>query len=114
MTVYKAPLSDIEYVLNRHCDLSELMALPRFADVDVSMVPDVLAEAARFFEEQFAPINVVGDVQGSVRNDDGTVTTPEGFKEAYKAYVDAGWGALPFDAGFGGGGFSGGGASGGW
>ncbi len=105
MTVYKAPLTDIEYVLNRHCDLANLMALPRFKDVDVSMVPDVLAEAARFFEEQFAPLNAVGDTEGSVRNDDGSVTTPTGFKEAYKAYVDAGWGALPFDAGFGGGGF---------
>lgn len=105
MTVYKAPLTDIEYVLNRHCDLAHLMALPRFKDVDVSMVPDVLAEAARFFEEQFAPLNAVGDTEGSVRNDDGSVTTPTGFKEAYKAYVDAGWGALPFDAGFGGGGF---------
>jgi alkylation response protein AidB-like acyl-CoA dehydrogenase len=105
MTVYKAPLTDIEYVLNRHCGLTDIMALPRFQDVDVSMVPDVLAEAARFFEEKFAPINVVGDVEGSVRNDDGTVTTPHGFKEAYKAYVDAGWGALPFDVGFGGGGF---------
>ncbi len=105
MTVYKAPLADIEYVLNRHCDLADIMALPRFKDVDVSMVPDVLAEAARFFEEKFAPLNAVGDIEGSVRNDDGTVTTPKGFKEAYKAYVDAGWGALPFDAGFGGGGF---------
>ena len=105
MTVYKAPLADIEYVLNRHCDLADIMSLPRFADVDISMVPDVLSEAARFFEEKFAPLNVVGDTEGSVRNDDGTVTTPKGFKEAYKAYVDAGWGALPFDAGFGGGGF---------
>lgn len=105
MTVYKAPLADIEYVLNRHCDLADIMALPRFKNVDVSMVPDVLAEAARFFEEKFAPLNAVGDTEGSVRNDDGTVTTPKGFKEAYKAYVDAGWGALPFDAGFGGGGF---------
>jgi alkylation response protein AidB-like acyl-CoA dehydrogenase len=47
----------------------------------------------------------VGDVVGSHRNSDGTVTTPEGFKQAYAAYVEAGWGALGFDPGFGGGGF---------
>jgi alkylation response protein AidB-like acyl-CoA dehydrogenase len=105
MSVYKAPISDIEYVIHRHLGLADIMKMPRFADVDISSVPDVLAEAARFFEEQFAPINAIGDVEGSVRHDDGTVTTPTGFKEAYKAYVDAGWGALPFDVGFGGGGF---------
>jgi alkylation response protein AidB-like acyl-CoA dehydrogenase len=69
------------------------------------MVGDLLSEAARFFEERFSPLNKVGDTVGSHRNADGTVTTPEGFKEAYQAYVDAGWGAVGFDPGFGGGGF---------
>jgi alkylation response protein AidB-like acyl-CoA dehydrogenase len=69
------------------------------------MVGDLLAEAARFFEERFSPLNKVGDTVGSHRNADGTVTTPDGFKEAYQAYVDAGWGAVGFDPGFGGGGF---------
>lgn len=105
MTTYSAPLADMEFVLRRFCDLDSVMALPKFAELDSSMVSDVLSEAARFFEETFAPLNKVGDVVGSHRNDDGTVTTPEGFKEAYRAYVDAGWGALGFDPGFGGGGF---------
>jgi alkylation response protein AidB-like acyl-CoA dehydrogenase len=69
------------------------------------MVGDLLSEAARFFEERFSPLNKVGDTVGSHRNADGTVTTPDGFKEAYQAYVDAGWGAVGFDPGFGGGGF---------
>ena len=105
MTVYSAPLADMEYVLRKFCDLDAIMAMPKFADLDNSMVSDLLEEAARFFEERFAPLNKVGDVVGSHRNDDGTVTTPEGFKEAYRAYVDAGWGALGFDPGYGGGGF---------
>lgn len=105
MTVYSAPLADMEYVLRKFCDLDAIMGLPKFADLDSSMVGNLLEEAARFFEERFAPLNKVGDVVGSHRNDDGTVTTPEGFKEAYRAYVDAGWGALGFDPGYGGGGF---------
>lgn len=103
--MYKAPLADIDFVMNRMCGLPEILKLPQFSHIDPSMIPDVLAEAARFFEEKFAPLNAVGDQVGSVRNDDGTVTTPPGFKEAYQAYVEAGWGAMPFDAGFGGGGF---------
>lgn len=105
MTIYSAPLGDMEYVLRQFCDLDSIMAMPKFAELDSSMVSDLLEEAARFFEERFAPLNKVGDVVGSHRNDDGTVTTPEGFKEAYSAYVDAGWGALGFDPGYGGGGF---------
>jgi alkylation response protein AidB-like acyl-CoA dehydrogenase len=105
MTIYNAPLGDIDFVLNRFCGLNEITALPKFADVDASMVGDLLSEAARFFEERFSPLNKVGDTVGSHRNADGTVTTPEGFKEAYQAYVEAGWGAVGFDQGFGGGGF---------
>jgi alkylation response protein AidB-like acyl-CoA dehydrogenase len=105
MTVYSAPLGDMEFVLRQFCDLDAIMGMPKFAELDNSMVTDLLEEAARFFEERFAPLNKVGDVVGSHRNDDGTVTTPEGFKEAYSAYVDAGWGALGFDPGYGGGGF---------
>lgn len=105
MTIYSAPLADMEFVLQNFCGLDDIMAMPKFSELDSSMVGDLLAEAARFFEERFAPLNKVGDVVGSHRNADGTVTTPEGFKEAYSAYVDAGWGALGFDPGFGGGGF---------
>ena len=105
MTIYKTPLGDISWVLERQVGLANILSLPSFAQVDGSMVSDLLAEAARFFEEQFAPLNKVGDEQGSHRNPDGTVTTPEGFKEAYAAYVEAGWGTIGFDPGFGGGGF---------
>ncbi len=105
MSTYKVPLVDIEWVLHRQSGLGDILALPQFSGVDGSMVGDMLAEAARFFEGQFAPLNAIGDTQGSHRNADGTVTTPDGFKEAYAAYVAAGWGTIGFDPGFGGGGF---------
>ena len=105
MTIYEAPLDDINFVLERFCRLNDITALPHFANVDTSVVGEMLSEAARFFEDQFAPLNSVGDKVGSHRNADGSVTTPPGFKEAYQAYVEAGWGAVGFDPGLGGGGF---------
>ena len=105
MTVYSAPLADMSFVLKHFCGIDDICALPGFENADPAMIDDVVAEAARFFEERFAPLNSVGDKETTVRNADGSVTTPAGFKEAYRAYVDAGWGAIGFDPGYGGGGF---------
>ena len=105
MTVYRAPLADIDFVLNRVCGLDRILKLPGFIDVDSTVVRDLLDEAARFMETEIAPLNQVGDKVGVRRNPDGSVTTPPGFVEAYMAFVEAGWGAVPFDTGFGGGGF---------
>ncbi|MFM8483985.1 MAG: acyl-CoA dehydrogenase family protein, partial [Actinomycetota bacterium] len=105
MTDYRAPLADIDFVLNRVCGLDRILALPGFIEADSSMVRDLLGEAARFMEEKLAPLNKSGDSFGVRLNADGSVTTAPGFVEAYRAYVEAGWGAVPFDPGFGGGGF---------
>lgn len=105
MSTYKAPLGDIDFVLRRFCGLDSITSMPAFKDVDASVVPDMLSEAARFFEETFAPLNKVGDQVGAVRNADGSVTMPPGFAQAYAAYVEAGWGAVGFEPGYGGGGF---------
>jgi len=105
MTDYVAPLRDIQFVLEHSSDFAAIAALPGFEHADPSTVADLLAEAGRFMAETVGPLNVVGDHVGSVRNADGSVTTPPGFKEAYAQYVAAGWGAVPFDEGFGGGGF---------
>jgi alkylation response protein AidB-like acyl-CoA dehydrogenase len=105
MAEYTAPLRDIRFVLEHLVDLASITELPPFEHVDADGVYSVLEENARLMEEQVAPLNRVGDLQGSVRNDDGTVTTPEGFREAYRAYVDGGWGAVPFPPEYGGGAF---------
>ena len=105
MTDYRVPLADIDFVLNRVCGLDRILGLPGYAEVDSSVVRDLLAEAARFMEEKLAPINKVGDKHGVRLNSDGSITTPPGFPSAYRAYVNAGWGAVPFDPGYGGGGF---------
>ena len=105
MPGYDAPTTDMAFTLKEIVGIDDLAKLPAFADVGLEAVPDILEEAARFFAEVIAPTNRIGDTVGSQRNDDGTVTTPEGFKEAYEQYVAAGWGAMSFDPEYGGGGF---------
>jgi alkylation response protein AidB-like acyl-CoA dehydrogenase len=105
MTDYAAPLDDMRFVLENIVDLPGLAKLGGFEHADPDMVYGVLEESGRFFSQEFAPLNRVGDQQHSRRNDDGSVTTPDGFRSAYRRYVDAGWAAVPFPAEYGGGGF---------
>ncbi len=102
---FTAPLVDMRFVLEHVTDVAGLSAIPGYEHADPATVFGILEEAGRFFAEQFAPLNRVGDVQHSRRNDDGTVTTPEGFTKAYRRYVEAGWPAVPFPVEYGGGGF---------
>ncbi|MDE0652147.1 MAG: acyl-CoA dehydrogenase [bacterium] len=104
MTTYRPPLHDMQFVLEHICDVRALAKLEAFQSFDPDSLPDILSEAGRFFSEVFDPLNRTGDTTPSVRNDDGSVTTPPGFREAYEAYVDAGWGAVAFDPELGGGG----------
>ena len=104
MTIYRPPLGDMQFVLEHICDVRSLAKLEAFEAFDPDSLGDILAEAGRFFSEVFAPLNRTGDATPSVRHADGTVTTPPGFREAYAAYVEAGWGAAPFGAQLGGGG----------
>ena len=105
MSDYAPPLDDMRFVLENIVDLAALAKLPAFEQADPEMVAGVLEESGRFFAQEFAPLNRVGDEQHSRRNDDGSVTTPDGFKAAYDRYVAAGWPGVPFPAEYGGGGF---------
>jgi alkylation response protein AidB-like acyl-CoA dehydrogenase len=102
---YTAPLADVRFVMEHLVDLPSITELPGYDHVDADGVYAVLEENARFMQDLVAPINRVGDEQGSVHHADGTVTTPDGFIAAYRAYVDAGWGGVAFPPEYGGGGF---------
>ena len=105
MPDYSAPLDDMRFVLENIVDLPALAALPGFEHAEPEMVHGILEESGRFFAQEFGTLNRVGDVQHSRRNDDGSVTTPDGFRRAYERYVEAGWAGVPFPAPYGGGGF---------
>lgn len=105
MADYSAPLDDIRFVLDHVADLGDLAGMDGFEHARPDMVHGVLEECARFMENEVAPLNRIGDEQGSVWHQDHTVTTPDGFIDAYQAYVAAGWGGVPFPEIYGGGGF---------
>ncbi|MBB32768.1 MAG: acyl-CoA dehydrogenase [Acidimicrobiaceae bacterium] len=105
MSEYSPPLDDMKFSLKEVVDVSSLASFPLFADIGLESLDDILDEAGRFFNEVISPTNRAGDLEGSTLNQDGTVSTPTGFKEAYAQYVDAGWGAISFDPEYGGGGF---------
>ena len=105
MSDYRIDLDEIAFNLRHVADLDGLAKLEAFEHVESDVVDLLLAEAARFAEEVIAPLNRVGDTEGSRRLEDGSVVTPTGFREAYRAYVEAGWGAVSIDPEYGGGGF---------
>jgi len=105
MSDYKAPVEDMDFVLQHIVGVGELQDHEAFSHVDPTEVVGILDEAGRFFSEVVAPTNRIGDTQGSQRNADGTVSTPDGIAEAYDKLVEAGWGSISFDPEFGGGGF---------
>ncbi|MCE2808558.1 MAG: acyl-CoA dehydrogenase family protein, partial [Actinobacteria bacterium] len=106
MADYRPPLRDVNYVLDHLVDLGGLCGLPEFSGLDGDTIKGVLEENARFVAEVIAPLNRIGDTVGSVFEPaTNTVRTPDGFIDAYRQYVDAGWGGVPFPEVYDGGGF---------
>src|SRR5690606_487443 len=93
MPTYKAPLDDIRFVLDDLLDVGQLARLPGYEESTADVLLSVLEEGGRFCEEVLAPINQSGDQEGC-HFQDGIVTTPAGFREAYRAYAEAGWPAM--------------------
>ena len=104
MTDYRAPVTDMRFTLEHVAGLDQLRNLEMFSHVDADLITGVFEEAGRFFAEVVAPLARIGDEVGSVRNPDGSVTTPPGYKEAYRRFVEAGWPAVGFPEELGGGG----------
>jgi alkylation response protein AidB-like acyl-CoA dehydrogenase len=98
MPTYTPPIHDTRFVL---AELLGVAGDDRLA-VDEELLDAILGEAGRFAAEVVAPLNRTADTQGCVRQADGSVMTPDGFREAYRAYVEAGWGTLALPTEYGG------------
>jgi 3-(methylsulfanyl)propanoyl-CoA dehydrogenase len=102
MPTYKAPVDDALFLLNDVFHIDRYGNLPGFSDASPDVVEAVLREAAKFSEEVLTPLNRVGDKEGCKRAADGSVTTPTGFKDAYKQIIDGGWIGISVPAEYGG------------
>ena len=91
MPIYKAPVEDVQFLLNDVFQIDRYDNLPGFSDASADVREAILGEAAKFSEEVLQPLNRIGDLEGCKRHDDGSVTTPKGFKEAFKQFAEGGW-----------------------
>jgi 3-(methylthio)propanoyl-CoA dehydrogenase len=99
MSTYLAPLKDMQFVISELAGLEDVAALPGCGEVSADVVDAVLGEAAKFAQEVLDPLNRSGDRQGA-RFMDGKVVAPDGFAQAYRQFVAAGWNGLSGPAAF--------------
>jgi alkylation response protein AidB-like acyl-CoA dehydrogenase len=98
-------VNDLAFVLEHVVGYPEVAGYPGYEHADLETVVGLLEEAGDFMVSAVAPSNHIGDTEGAQHQPDGSVVTPGPFKAAYKQYVSAGWGSVPFPEEFGGGGF---------
>ena len=101
MPVYRAPVQDFLFLMNELFEVEKQRDLPQFGELSPDLLEDILTNAGKFAEEVLQPINQSGDEEGC-HFENGVVRTPKGFKEAYKQFSEAGWGALGAPTRFGG------------
>ena len=104
MAIYNPPMRDMQFVMHELLNaVPKLQEVPAHADLDAQTLNAVLEEGGKFAAEVLLPLNQSGDRQGcSLDRSTHAVATPQGFKEAYAKYVQAGWPSLSTDPAFGG------------
>ncbi|OCW55592.1 acyl-CoA dehydrogenase [Hoeflea olei] len=99
--MYRAPVEEIAHTLKSVTGFGKALDAGRFGDLGEDLVDAILAEAGRFASDEIAPLNEIGDTEGA-KLDDGVVTTPAGWKQLYRSWIDGGWNGLTGPEDFGG------------
>ncbi|MDQ4135555.1 MAG: acyl-CoA dehydrogenase C-terminal domain-containing protein [Pseudomonadota bacterium] len=102
MPAYKAPVEDVLFLLTDVFQIERYNNLPGFADATPDTIEAILEEGAKICQEVLHPLNRIGDKEGCRRNPDGSVTTPAGFRQAYRSYAEGGWMGLSVPPEYGG------------
>ena len=106
MSTYTPPLKEMEFVLRELAQIDEIAKLPGYEDSTLDTAMAIIEEAGKFASNVLEPLNRTGDTQGSQWQEGYKVKTPDGFKEAYKEFREAGWTGMSIDAEHGGQGIS--------
>ncbi|MFU0506484.1 acyl-CoA dehydrogenase [Pseudaminobacter sp. NGMCC 1.201702] len=91
--MYRAPVEEISFTLKHVAGLKSAIEKGVLGDLSEDLADAILQEAGRFASEEVAPLHKIGDEHGAVLKD-GAVTTPPGWKELYRRWVEGGWNAL--------------------
>ncbi|MXZ81008.1 MAG: acyl-CoA dehydrogenase [Gammaproteobacteria bacterium] len=95
MSNYKAPARDLLFAIEHLADIEGVSALPGYEEANLELAQAIIEEAGRIGEEVLDPLNRIGDLQG-VRLENDRVLTADGWKDAYRTFVEGGWNGLPF------------------
>ena len=98
---YRAPVAEMVFTMRHVAGFDRALAEGLHGDLSLDLVETILDEAGKFANDELAPLNRPADLEG-LRFNDGVVETPRGFKEAYRAWTEAGWNALPGPVKYGG------------
>jgi acyl-CoA dehydrogenase len=102
MPTYKAPVDDVMFLIEDVFHIERYANLPGFADASPDVIAAILSEAGKFCEQILTPLNRIGDRQGCRRHEDGRVTTPPGFRQAFAELAAGGWIGISAPVEFGG------------